>query len=350
MRKKPDNDFYRTEIIGGQTYNDPSLYNYNGLAFYSSTANPVIFDFMSGLGLPFSVGGNELIFEEAPPLINALLSLRYMISRDGTVMDSGFYWKVIRRIDISLLLENKRCLPLGFMADNKLADYKRQNNHFWSQNDFFNRATGLSGDLFAITELTNASGLPNWDYIMPADGMLYFFGKIYDKDLETVNIYLNGEPFSNTGVYRDFTNMASLGRFSKDDIISFSTESQKPLLCVGLFNSELFEQGYDLLASRPLNLTKFTETKVCGNITALNDGLLYTSIPANKNWSVYVDGVKSKIVLIDNAMSAVSLNKGYHEIEFRYFNKSFLAGIIISLVSLGIFVTLIMLKKVNAKA
>ena len=102
----------------------------------------------------------------------------------------------------------------------------------------------------------------------------------------------------------------------------------------------LFEQGYVLLADEPLNLTHFSETKVRGNVTALQDGILYTSIPG-RNWNVYVDGVKSELLLIDNAMAAVRLNAGTHEVEFRYLNKSFVAGVIISIVSLAVFAVMI---------
>jgi len=114
---------------------------------------------------------------------------------------------------------------------------------------------------------------------------------------------------------------------------------------VGFLNSELFEQGYAKLANQTLQLTEFTNTKVKGKINVLDDGLLYTSIPADKNWSAYVDGVKSEIVKIDNAMIAVNLSKGNHEIEFRYFNTSFLAGCIVSLVSLAVFIALTVLEK-----
>jgi len=57
-----------------------------------------------------------------------------------------------------------------------------------------------------------------------------------------------------------------------------------------------------------------------------------------------VDGVKSEIVLIDNAMAAVRLSEGDHTVEFRYFNKSLLAGIIVSLASLAIFAALVLLR------
>ena len=362
LRQTPDNGFYRTEINGLQTYNDTSFYNYNGLAFYSSTANYAVFDFVSGLGLPCAVGGNYYFYTETSPLTNALLSIHYIISVYGNATDANVYWEIAGKAGDSLLLKNKYCLPLGFMVDKKLADYKQHYNPFQSQNNFFNRATGLAGDLFTITELTSAppaykaTSLKDadskdgqnrniWNYQMPADGMLYFYCEIEDNEQEQANIYKNGEPYCNTIVFSDRPYLLCIGWLSKDDIVSFSVETKKPFICTGYLNSELFEQGYNLLASQPLNITEFTQTKVCGTVTALNDGLLYTSIPVDKNWSAYVDGVKSKIVLIEGAMAAVRLKKGFHEIEFKYFNKSFLIGGIISLFSLGIFVTLIALNK-----
>jgi uncharacterized membrane protein YfhO len=123
----------------------------------------------------------------------------------------------------------------------------------------------------------------------------------------------------------------------------------KPLIFTGLLNSEIFDRGYTLLADETLRLTKFTDTQVSGNVTALTDGVLYTSIPGDKNWNVFVDGIKSEIVLIDNAMTAVRLSEGTHTVEFRYFNKSLLAGIIASLVSLAVFAALALRKRKNER-
>ena len=348
LRQTPANDFSRTEINGLRSYNDPTLYNYNGIAFFSSIANSAVFNFIAKLGLPGFAGGNRFFYTETSPLANAFLSIRYVLNIHSNPTDSVVYWEIAGKVGDSLLLENKRYLPLGFMVDKKLTDYKPQDNPFASQNKFFNCAAGLSGDLFTITDLT--SGPPDskdgedrnmWNYQMPADGMVYFYCEIFDNGMEQANIYLNGVPFYNTILFRDNPYVLSLGRFSQGDVFSFSLLSKYPYLCVGYLNSELFEQGYNFWASQPLNLTTFTNTKVCGTVTALNDGLLYTSIPADKNWSAYVDGKKSKIVLIDKAMSAVRLKKGFHEIEFKYYNKSFLIGIIISMVSLIVFVALV---------
>ena len=50
------------------------------------------------------------------------------------------------------------------------------------------------------------------------------------------------------------------------------------------------------------------------------------------NWVAYVDGVRTEITLVGDAMVAVELTEGIHEIEFRYENKSFYLG---SLISIG---------------
>jgi uncharacterized membrane protein YfhO len=49
------------------------------------------------------------------------------------------------------------------------------------------------------------------------------------------------------------------------------------------------------------------------------------------NWVAYVDGVRTPITLVGNAMVAVELTAGVHEVEFRYENKAFNMGCLISI-------------------
>ena len=351
MRQPARADFYRTEMDSFYTYNDPYLYNYNGISLFSSTINTDVTKFMTGLGLLGLDKDNSFNYTATSPLTSIFLNLRYLISREGYLADNGTYWKTVAKKGDSLLLENKYYLPLGFMAENKLVAYDHHNkNPFGAQNTLFQLSTGLKGSLFAITELPNINSIHEniennmriWNYKMPSDGVLYAY---CESDTDDIMVIFNNDFLvRHLDLYKAYPNIFSVGSFSKGDIVTFTKESTA-LINIGLLDSELFEQGYNLLARAPLNLTKFTNTQVCGNVTALEDGLLYTSIPGDKNWSVYVDGTKSKIVLIDNAMAAVRLNKGYHEIEFRYFNKSFAVGIVVSLASLGAFIAMVVLGK-----
>jgi uncharacterized membrane protein YfhO len=367
-RKETGVDFYRTELDFPYNYNQPYLYNYNGVSFFSNTVSLDIQKFMRELGLNCSqskTNTDAFFYSTTSPLTNAFLNMRYLISPKGNVADKNVYWKIIGKIGDMLLLENKYYLPLGFMVDNKLADYMYHDDPFLAQNILFQLATGLDGNLFEIQEFSigapakNERQILKWNYQFPFDGMAYAYC-MYDNAL-SYNLTKTNFIEINTGtsavqlhIGYNTPYIFPVGSITQSDNIIFSLEinnkDDKSLMSVGILNGELFEQGYAKLSSQVLQLTGFTNTKVKGKITVLEDGLLYTSIPADRNWRAYVDGVKYEITKIDNAMIAVSLSKGYHEIEFRYFNTSLLVGGIVSLVSLAIFFALAVLEKRKRKS
>jgi len=340
IRQSSPNDFYRTETTPVFTDNDPYFYNYNGITFFSSMANASINEFISNLVLSQYISPNSIDYINPSPLTNAFLNIRYLINMGGYQPVNDIYFQTAGKAGDVELLENTRYLPLGFMVNRDLARYVYHDTTVQSQNDFFRMATGLSGDLITRTGLVPNENSTAWYYEMPSDGMLYIFYRNTSKP-DTMTISVNRRFINQTYSIEDmsYVYVLSLGGFSKGELFSFTKGSDTEVIAL-YFDTALFDQGYDLLSGQTLNLTKFTNTEVCGNVTAFSDGLLYTSIPGDKNWSVFIDGVKSDIVLIDGAMASVELNKGYHEIEFRYFNKSFLAGIIVSLVSLAIFLLL----------
>jgi len=339
MCQPAGNNFYRTVRDRLYCINDPFLYNYNGISFFSSTASDIIL-FFNGLGL--SAGENGFIYNETSPLTNFFLNIRYMIGSQGNLVDKG-NWNIIGREGRLLLLENKYYLPLGFMVNEEMAEYKNNNNPFLLQNDLFSRATGLTSSLFtvmnisALAESDNKGGIV-WNFTMPSDALLYVY--CMTDSNPNMDISVNGKLIiSGIDSY-----IFPVNYFSKDDVITFSHKSRDIKIYLGIMDHALFEQGYALLADEPLNLTHFSETKVRGTVTALQDGILYTSIPG-RNWQVYVDGVKSELLLIDNAMAAVRLGKGTHEVEFRYLNKSFIAGCVVSIVSLIVFILLVCVRR-----
>ena len=345
-------DFYRTDIDGLRTFNESSLYNYNGLSFYSSTANVDVTRFMVGLGLPGFIPNNYW-YAETSPLANAFLNMRYMISRRGNPADNGVYWETAGEAGDVLLLENRRYLPLGFMVNEDITGYVHHSNPFLSQNDLFRRATGFDEDLFEYIEDISAldqkdeRGSTLWNFKTQSDELIYAYCEVNSNAIMGIfngdNIRIIIPVFD--GAHRIFT----VGSFSQGDTVSLLLTAGDASIYLGYLNSEIFERGYDLLADETWNLTQFTDTRVSGRVTALKDGVLYTSIPGDKNWNVFVDGVKSEIVLIDNAMSAVRLKEGTHTVEFRYFNKSLAAGIIVSLVSLAVFAGLILMNTLRSR-
>ena len=111
----------------------------------------------------------------------------------------------------------------------------------------------------------------------------------------------------------------------------------------GVMDEEVFRRGYDILSASTLELTHFSNTKVEGTIDCNRDGLLYTSIPHDGNWSVEVDGKPAEFVLVGKCMISVELTEGSHTVSFSYNNKAFTTGLIVSISSALVFAGIIVL-------
>ena len=99
------------------------------------------------------------------------------------------------------------------------------------------------------------------------------------------------------------------------------------------FDNAAWETDYKLLNANPYQVSDYSDTKITGTVTANTTGIMYTSIPYDEGWSVYVDGVKTKAVEIcDGALTGVLLTSGTHEVTFKYCPKGFVMGISITIV------------------
>ena len=74
------------------------------------------------------------------------------------------------------------------------------------------------------------------------------------------------------------------------------------------------------------------------------------TIPFEKGWEVYIDGVKQDTKEALGAFLSVNVSAGKHKVVLKYFPKGLRSGIVVSLASVGILTTIIILtrrKKVN---
>lgn len=89
----------------------------------------------------------------------------------------------------------------------------------------------------------------------------------------------------------------------------------------------------DLPAS-PAKITTYSPNKVIVKAKAEADGLLFLSDNFYPGWEAFVDGKPTKIYRADYTFRAVPIKKGAHEIRFEYKPKIFIAGAVISALSL----------------
>ena len=368
-----DADFFRTEFSTWWSTNDPSLYSFDGISFFSSMANVGMSRFMAGMGLRAWDRGNSYSYAETTPLNNAILNMRYLISRDGRAVDQGYFWDVVAEDGNALLLQNNRYLPLGFMVDPALANFVGdEHNPFNAQNNFFRMATGLSGDLFDVIDIIHVghtgyfvtrsglgiynfslnagydSGSFRFNYEMPVTGLMYTYMQVpHNTDIWSWRVTTNRNTLHNIDMRRPYIFFA--GGFEAGELVSFEADSSMASgsmrIFVGILNEALFEEGFHILNAQTLELTHFSDMRVTGTVTATQPGLLYTSIPHGNNWRVFVNGTREDIVDIGGALAGVMLPAGTHTVEFRFHNRSFNLGLAITLVSLAILAALIWLDR-----
>jgi uncharacterized membrane protein YfhO len=363
--KEDDDLFYRTEVTHSQTLNDGALNGYNGISTFTSSANVNVTEFMRHLGYAAKNTYNRYCFEEASPVSNLFLNLKYMLERDGRVEENSYFDEVHHYGNV-YLLENNAYLPLGFLADPALGEleFVEYGNDFLFQNELFTAATGIDttvwntvvGKKLTIEDNgTNIKSKSSGGYCSYENGnaqttLVYrydFTGEGFfclDLNMSARNsfsVWKNGKQLYSESISLPQTLAVSevkAGDYVEIKVTCKANEKGTVIIRGGLLRDDIFRRGYDILSSSTLKLTEFSNTSITGTINCDRDGLMYTSIPQNgDNWSVTVDGQEAEIVLVGKVMIAVELTEGQHEIQFTYRNKAFDLGWKVSLICLLIF-------------
>lgn len=366
--READNLFYRTETTHSQTLNDGALIGYSGISTFTSSANANITQFMNSLGYGAKRSYNRYCYEESSPVSNLYLGLKYMIERDGPVADNSYFDSVYSSGDVHLL-ENNAYLPLGFLANHQMIniDFQAENSPFTFQNKLFSASTGVSDDVWTFipghdliisgyeehSDPQNLSGYCYYHlhdgnsgeivytYSIPKEGFMCVYLNLSKKN--SFSVWKNG-----VRLYSDsysIPQMLAVSDVSEGDVVQIkfnclSSETGSISVQSAIMNDEIFRKGYNVLATSTLQLEEFSNTYVRGSINCNRSGLLYTSIPQNGNWQVYVDGEKAESVTVGGAMVGVLLSEGEHTITLRYVNNAFYVGCCISLASLILFALL----------
>ena len=366
--REEDNLFFRAETTHSQTLNDGALNGYNGISTFTSSANVKVTEFMKALGYGAKNTYNRYCYEESSPVSDLFLGIKYMIERDDRERGSEYYTD-LHHYGTVHLLQNNAYLPLGFLAERELADFEfdTDGGMFRFQSELFKAATGLEENpwyVFAGEHLTISGtdvtvkninsngycayedGLENsyvtFSYVAPKDGFMCVNLNLPKRN--KVSIRLNGmELYSET---MSLPQMLAVGDVLTGDVIEVrmtcKADEQGTMTLTGaILKSDVFWEGYEILNASTLELTTFENTLVEGTVQCDRDGLLYTSIPQNGNWSAIVDGEPAEIKLVGDAMIAVELTEGEHQVSFVYHNKAFSLGWKISLACVIVFALLI---------
>ncbi len=359
MREQENDEslFYRVEVTHAQTLNDGPLNGYYGISTFTSSANVAVTKMMKALGYGAWDSYNRYCWEDGSPVSNLFLNIKYMLEREFD-REENSYWTVLHSYDKVTLMENTAYLPLGFLTQPALAEVSFSlGSNFTVQNKVFAAATGLEGDVWqeinsedvtvvaenVTVDIENMSGYTSYTASASGGKLMYQYDMTQAGFLcIDVNLY-SGKDFTvwlnDKRLYSEtysLPQMFAVGDVQPGDkvqiVVECKADEDSSVSIKGcVLDDEKFRQGYDILNASTLELTEFSSTYVAGTIDCRRDGLLYTSIPQDGNWKAIVDGQEVETKLVGDAMLALDLTEGQHTVEFRYENRAFEIGLLVSL-------------------
>lgn len=101
-------------------------------------------------------------------------------------------------------------------------------------------------------------------------------------------------------------------------VIAYTTPDFFERTAIYEFDNDVFMDYYNKVKQEKLEVTYFGDSVIKGNINLNEDKLVYTSIPYDVGWNVYVDGEKVDSIALVDSLLCFRASKGKHDVEFRY--------------------------------
>ena len=82
----------------------------------------------------------------------------------------------------------------------------------------------------------------------------------------------------------------------------------------------------------------YNKDYIVANVDVLDDEVIYTSIPYDKGFSVFVDGSKVEYTKVFDTFIGLEVSKGKHVIEFKYMPRGLKLGSCMSFIGIFAFI------------
>lgn len=321
----PSDTFYRIEKVTRKTKNDGAWMNFPSVSLFSSTANADLTDFFKQIGCEGNT--NAYSITGSTPLADSLFSVKYGLY--SSEQENNILLRLIDTSGDTWLYQNLAALPVGFVVSEDLeTDWQRDlGNPAEVQNN-------LCDVIGAERVLTDAGGENTGTMFRMTpmqEGDYYVY--IANKQVKEVKVKIGETSQIFKNVNRGF--LLELGRCGTDSEIVITNEDGDESLSARAYRFS--EQGlwsvFDILNRYPLQVTKWVDTRLEGEVDAEQAGVLFTSVPYDKGWTVTVDGEKQETKKIFDTFLSVNIPAGKHVVAMSYQPSGLRLGLGISGVS-----------------
>lgn len=349
VKNYDDELFYRIENTEMMTLNDGSWYNYYGMTTFSSMAYENMANLQHNLGMP----GNEInsyYYVHSTPIYDLMFDIKYFIG----FLNDNIRYKEIKTIE-ETANEFMYNVGLIFGVNENLRDWTIvDSNPFNIQNEFIKLATGIDNVLEPSTLINteeiysdSTSIILKYQYENPNDN-LYFYSDDYNIDFFIIGdtLYYKNENYDTILENNPDLYYAYLDDYNESNVINISSGENTIDIYVAFniyyetafnvynINQDNFKSAYNYLINYKFDMMSFKEDEIIGNINLDDNMYVYTSIPYDKGWHVYIDGKEVETESLEDTLLIFKCESGIHNIRFKYRAPYGTLGKIISLLTL----------------
>ncbi len=379
--------FYRMELASIVRRMDNCWYGYNGASTFTSMAYEDLSHLMNKMGL----SGNDInsyTYHCQTAVFNTLFGIDYIVDNSEYTKTDNYktnfgpnLYEDLTTINNMTVYDYLYDLPLMFSSKSDvdtLWDFNN-NNPFDVQSQLWSLVTGVDGvfddlDISVVSQTDTVTlsddNVNNGTFTLTktssSDDSAELMLKVQPEETKNVYLYISCNDCS-TGYVTINGNMITVD-FSEpfiidcglieggDDVyVTLGLDEGKNSAPVTAYaktlNDANFKKGYDTINSNGVftfDDKKFSDSHFSGTVSVQENGMIFTSVPYDESWNIFIDGEKvssDNIVKIGNAFTGIYTSAGEHSIEFKYTPKGLLVGCAVSAAAIVIFILLVIMKK-----
>lgn len=364
--KKDDNGLYRIEKTDYLTLNDAAWYDYYGISAFSSMAYEDTAKAQRNLGLAGNNINSYYYKYYQTPVYNTMFNIKYLL---GNYIENDYYVPIDTKDNHTsigynysssiMYAVNKELEDLSLVSYNPFLNQSNFVTLSTNVNDVFNKAQVKSvtgGNITNDNFYDNSNGTFNYELDELSKSISFNIDDVYEKNLYLYIGGANAQSFTVNGTYYSLTSdeyfIFDTGKIYDDNLsvtIEFNNENPSSITFYAYYlNDSSFKEFYNEIMDEALDVKKYSDTLIEGDVEVNDDKLMFTTISFDEGWSVYVDDKKVETKKVLDAFLAFDIDKGKHEIKLVYYPKGMRLGVLITIISLG--VLLIYNFKINKKS
>lgn len=386
-----DEGFYRFDKTLHPLINTPMTLGIRGFTNSTSTLNKDTINFLRYMGISSKSHWSK--YYGGTPPFDSFLATKYIIADPEYTVPDGY----IPRFEgnATTVYENPNALSVAYAVNSDLRDvrlaypkdykqdveagkYKpftayytppqRMNammgamlgydapvEMFVAIEDIDKRDTNLNYSFTTGHELYKPINADNsaslyYEFTAPTDGLIYFYLPTdYPRE---ASVLVNGKDYG-TVLANETDRMIALGYHDEGDELSVALTLKNDRIYIRadepLFwyiDAEVYTESFAALAENQFKIDTWSDTRFAGTITLPADRTtVFTSIPYDKNWFVWVDGERVETYEMLQALVAFDAAPGEHTLVLRYVPTEFYLGLGISIISAAALIILLLIER-----